>query len=67
MRHSWLVLALACAVTGGCGQTGSLYLPDKEGEVVSSTTDAAVDGDAGETTTDAERKRADEQRQPAPQ
>lgn len=85
-RH-WLVPALtavtlASAAIGGCGQTGSLYLPDKDGEVVSSKADtAAADtsitvvpaGDAAVTpavdpAADAEaaRKRA-EQRQPAPQ
>ena len=27
---------------GGCGQTGALYLPDKDGEVVSKGPDAAA-------------------------
>jgi predicted small lipoprotein YifL len=63
MKRSWLLLALACVVIGGCGQTGPLYLPDQEEEVVGVT----PAGTATEADAEAERKRNEEQRQPAPQ
>ena len=33
---------LCCATLGGCGQTGALYLPTKEGEVVSKGPEASA-------------------------
>jgi hypothetical protein len=66
-----LLVALACALAGatlvGCGQTGELTLPEKEGEVVSKGPAATTaTPEAADAATDAEaaRKRA---RQPAPQ
>lgn len=34
MKAALICAALACGL-GGCGQTGALYLPDKDSEVVS--------------------------------
>jgi predicted small lipoprotein YifL len=36
MKRAWPLLALAALATGGCGQKGPLYLPDKGGRVVTS-------------------------------
>jgi predicted small lipoprotein YifL len=66
-KRSWLPVAMTC--TGwagtalvGCGQTGNLYLPDAESELVVAQPEASATTDA-----DTDRKRTDEQRQPAPQ
>ena len=59
-RRLWLSGALIGATLAGCGQTGPLYLPDQESEVVGATP-------ASEADAEAERKRNEEQRQPAPQ
>jgi len=57
--RSLLLLTLACASLVGCGQTGNLYLPDKETEVVAPT--------SADAATEAERKRNEATRLPAPQ
>jgi predicted small lipoprotein YifL len=76
MMRSWqlpvptgaaLTVMLISSTLGGCGQTGNLYLPDKDGEVVSTAAGAEVSGDTTESTAEAERKRTEQQRQPAPQ
>jgi len=63
-RRSWLpgvvIGAFIGTVLAGCGQTGPLYLPDDEPEVVSPTTESST------ADPDAERKR-EEARLPAPQ
>jgi predicted small lipoprotein YifL len=61
--RTWLFLTLACATLAGCGQTGALYLPSKEGEVVTKGPDSsATDAD---TAADAEARKR-EQPQSAP-
>jgi predicted small lipoprotein YifL len=68
--RTWLVPALTCAALGlsGCGQTGALYLPSKEGEVVSKGPDSSVTATpATDPAAEAEAARKREQRQPAPQ
>jgi predicted small lipoprotein YifL len=74
LKAALLCAALACAALAGCGQTGALYLPEKEGEVVSkgpaaaapTSTTAPADTSAA-SPADAEAARKREQRQPAPQ
>jgi predicted small lipoprotein YifL len=61
--RTWLFLMLAGATLAGCGQTGALYLPSKEDEVVNKGPEAsATDAD---TAADAEARKR-EQPQPAP-
>ena len=55
-----LIGAFVGTVLAGCGQTGALYLPDEEPEVVSPTTESST------ADPDAERKR-EETRPPATQ
>ncbi len=76
-RHM-LVVTLTCCALGGCGQTGALYLPSKQGAAVSKgAAGAATDTSSSPASTpasasadpaaesDPTRKR--EQRPPAPQ
>jgi predicted small lipoprotein YifL len=78
-RATWLLLALgctalACTALAGCGQTGDLYLPDEQGEVVSTTAGATVDGkpadsnaaDGAATEPSPAEKGEDEKRKQAP-
>jgi predicted small lipoprotein YifL len=76
--HLMLVATLTCCALGGCGQTGALYLPAKQGEAVSkgaagATSDTAT-GPAASTpapgadpAADSDPARKREPRQPAPQ
>jgi len=67
--RSWLTVTLACASLAsislaGCGQTGNLYLPDKDAEVVG-TADPAVDAETADTSDESDGKR-DKVPQPTP-
>jgi predicted small lipoprotein YifL len=63
--RTWLFLTLTGATLVGCGQTGALYLPSKEGEVVTKGPDASVTDADADTSADAEARKR-EQPQPAP-
>ena len=41
MRRAWPLLTFAALISGGCGQKGPLYLPDKVGKVVTSSPGAS--------------------------
>jgi predicted small lipoprotein YifL len=61
-----LTCALACATLVGCGQTGELTLPDKEGEVVSKGPDAAATTPEATDAAEAEAARKREAAVPTP-
>jgi predicted small lipoprotein YifL len=68
--RTWPALAIACAAlacTGlaGCGQTGILYLPPVDGEIVSKGPDATTTTPATDPAAEAEAARKREQT-PAP-
>ncbi|HXY96521.1 MAG TPA: lipoprotein [Steroidobacteraceae bacterium] len=63
MRRGWLLLALAAAAAGGCGQKGPLYLPDKGGKVVTSAPPANTSASPAPKPTD---KDQDQDQNPPP-